>query len=273
MNNFIEEYISKLRMLSDENDVKLLYRWFWDHQVEVARTARLINLELELTGEIELQPDLPCFVIGGMKGLLILSANPGWDQELNALEEAYCRRSPETYLDLMLNFFRTHPVVVGKRIRWWTSALSMVQLLCNWESRFGVHSGSAKWERAHSTELIGGWELFPFHSSKDGLSGRITEVDWLKACALESVRACIRLQPEILFVASRQGFELLRELLLPHEPWQDGYVGTGSLRTRVAYFKQSNGTEVIGISRQIFAAHRNFTNVELFAEIDRLRSA
>jgi hypothetical protein len=272
VNLFIEEYIQKLQQLSNEDDVVNLYQWFWGNRDRIGETVSKINNQLSLKGEYQLQPDLPCLAIGGLQGLLVLSMNPGWDAELNKLEESYCRISPTNYIDLMLNFFELHPKVVGQKVRWWMNPLSWVKLLRDWEIRFGNYSGKARWDQASKTKLIGGWELFPFHSNKDGLSQKINDYDWIFRCAIESVKASLRLQPEVLLVVSKQGYQLIRNVLLIDEEWKDGIVGSGSFRTRVSYNKHRNGTEVIGVARQIFSAPRKFTNDELLGEINRLRN-
>ena len=72
----------RLRRLTSDEDVKNLYRWFWDNDEAVAETAREINEAVGLVGEHELKPDLPCLTVGSRKGLLILAANPSWKCDL-----------------------------------------------------------------------------------------------------------------------------------------------------------------------------------------------
>lgn len=271
MNNFISEYLSHLQQISNQDDIANLYEWFWHQSDEVSRTATLINQSLGLEGENRLQPDLPCLAIGGLKGVLILSANPGWREDLNALEDSYCRLSPEKYTELMFRFFKMHPEVVGERIKWWNTALSWVQLLDNWESRFGDLNSGDKWDMADQTSLIGGWELFPFHSSKDGMSSLMGEVPWLRRCAIESVKAAIRVEPEVLFVASKRGWQFIRLQVLDEANWLDASVGSDRFETSISYARLGSNTEVITIARQIFAAPRNFTNEEVFSQVQRFR--
>lgn len=272
MNRFIEDYLERLRRIESDDHVKDLYHWLWEKRREVRNTARLINKKLELAGENELQPDLPCQTIGSRKGLLFLLVNPGWDKVLNRKEETYCRVSKENYVDAMLNFFETHPKVVGQRIRFAAQMISFHGLLRDGVSRFGLHGHSeARWRAAQQTQLVGHWELFPFHSSGDGLTARMAEHGWLATCFLENARAAVRLKPELLVAMSKQGAELLKSNILAHEVWVEGTVGCP--KAKLAYCKTSEGGEVLLIRRQWFSTPRVCMNAELFSEVDRLRAS
>ncbi len=271
MNNFIVQYIEKLKHISSEKDIIALYHWFWDNQNQIEKTANQVNDEYSLSGEYILQPDLPCLTIGSTKGLLFLAVNPGWRKDMNEIEDSFCRQSKENYINLMLGFFEHHPNVIGKRIRWWSNALSWVKLLKDYQNRFGELSGAEKWEKAYSSKLVGGWELFPFHSSKDGISQYIHEAKWLKDCAVESLRAALRLQPEVLFVASKRSWELVRVECFPDANWNDSFVVSGESKIKVSYARYSEKTEIIAIAMQILSAHRKFTNEQLIDEIENLR--
>lgn len=274
MNKFIRQYIEKLKQISSKEDVITLYHWFWDNQESIAETAYQINDAFSLIGDYKLQPDLPCITVGSTNGLLLLAANPGWDKVSNKKGDAYCKQSKNDYINMMLGFYKYHPIVIGKRITWWNNALSWVKLLENWKGRFGTLKGAEKWEKAHTSGLVGGWELFPFHSSSDGLSKFIHEVKWLKECAVESLQAALRLKPEIIFIVSKRGWELIRNELLPNADWSDGFVvGKNSkTKTKVSYYRYSEGTEVIAVAMQMFSAPRKFTNKQLLEEIKRLRT-
>jgi len=271
MNSFMDDYIAKLRGIEQEGDIKDLYRWFWDRPEQIQSTVEEINRTLSLSGEVQLQPDMPCLAIGGLKGVLLVNANPGWREDLNHLEDSYCRRSKDAYIDLMLNFFERHPEVVGERVTWWNSALSWVRLLDDWELRFGALDGKKKWAKAHQSKLVGGWELVPFHSSKDGVSGLMRKVPWLRTCAIESLRAAIRIGPEVLFVVSKKGWQFVRFDVLPEARWQDGTVGSGRMETNISYAKVGRQTEIIAIGRQIFSAPRNFTNQDVLSRVNEFR--
>src|SRR5437763_4990563 len=171
MNQYISDYVEKLRRIISDEDVIELYHWFWDKQDEIACAAEEINRTLGLYGKYALKSDLPCLTMGSRSGLVCLLVNPGWRQELNISEDAHCRKSKDDYVDLMFNFFVKHPEVVGERITFAAQIISFVGLLREGQDRFGhIKTTTEKWQRANSSRLVGHWEIFPFHSVEDGMS-------------------------------------------------------------------------------------------------------
>src|SRR2546425_8908167 len=116
MNEFIGDYLERLRQVSSDEDVIELYHWFWDKQEEIEQTAGQINRELGLHGDYALKPDLPCLTMGSRSGLLFLLVNPGWSEDLNRREDDYCRKSKDAYVDFFFNYFTKAPQVLGQRI-------------------------------------------------------------------------------------------------------------------------------------------------------------
>lgn len=272
MNIFIEKYIERLNSIRSDKDIFELYRWFWRNRVSYAKTVHAINGQLALVGKYELKSDLPCLSVGGTKGVLLVSANPGWNKLLNEKEDNYCRDSSHNYVNLMQNFFIQHPLVVGKRITWWANALASFRLLENWQESFGDVYGVERWSRANETRLVGGWELFPFHSEKDGMTSKLDKYDWLKDCAKASLKAALRLKPRVLFIASKHGAQLLHDILpQKHEPYER-WLGSGSRWASLKYVKYNSKTEVITVSHQMFSARRNFKNEQLFTAVREMRS-
>jgi len=272
MNKFIDEYIEKLKNINNDEDLKNIYFWLWEKQNEITESALEINKSLELKGEYELKTDLPCITVGGRQGLLILSANPGWTEKYNKKENEYCKTSPDKYVDLMFNFFEKHPNVVGISSRWWSNAMSMVEILDGHRNFFKGLNREKKWGKVHETKMVGGWELFPFHSSKDGISSKIDDHNWLKICAIESINAAIRLSPKVLFIASKQGYKLVRNVLCSDlTGWKDGVVSREGDKAALSLYENQNGTEIIAISRQIFTAPRKFTNIDIINGVAALR--
>lgn len=276
MHKLLWEYIERMKAINTPQDVRSLYCWFWDKKDEIKPTIEAINSELDLHGEFELKADLPCLSVGSATGLLILSANPGWDESSNRLEDEFCLKSCANYCALMADFFDLHPKVLKKRTRWWGKPIAFVQLLSRWQERFGTLENSAdKWEKAHASKLIGGWELFPFHSKSD----RITQLalnnkgpSWLKICMEESLKAAFRLSPEVVLVASKSGCELTKMILGSEINWQEQVLSPEKKKTSVYYCRFSEATEIIAIPHQIFSAHRTFTNAEFFQAIAFMRS-
>lgn len=276
MNPLIEEYIGKLKSVRSPDDVRELHRWFWACRDELPALVAEMNAELRLRPPYDLKPDLPCISIGSTRGLLVLAANPGWSEQNNRLENAYCLASPEQYCGLMEGFFDLHPQVVGKRIRWWSNPMSFIQLLPDWQNRFGVElDARQKWQRAHASRIIGGWDLFPFHSQKDGITTHALRdrcAGWLRDCMAESLRAAFRIGPELILVASKAGCELTRQLLGTSEVWQSHRVGPEP-GTPIYYARISATTELVAIPYQLFSARRSFKNRDVFDAVHIMRSA
>lgn len=267
--DFLLNLTAKIRELSSEDDLRDLYEWIWHQQASAGQAAHAINRELSLSGSFALKPDLPVLSAGSRRGLLVLAANPGWSADLNAREDAYCRTSPRHYQDLLLNFFERHPQVVGERVRWWNQPLSFIRLLRDGLRRFGhVRGAQQRWQRAHESRLIGGWELFPFHSESDGITQRICGAHWLHDLVHESLRAALRFAPEVLFIASKAGWRLVRQDLLPSVGWHDSTVGS---KTPISY-AVIGSTEVVAIAHQIFSAPRTFRNDDIFRSVADFRA-
>lgn len=154
--------------------------------------------------------------------------------------------------------------------------MSFIQLLPDWQQRFGIElSAAQKWQRAHTSRVIGGWDLFPFHSQKDGVTAlalREGPTTWLRECMAESLRAAFRIGPELVLVASKAGCELTRQLLGNSVAWQSSRVG-GERGTPIYYARISPATELVAIPYQIFSARRSFKNQEVFDAVRTMRSA
>jgi hypothetical protein len=270
MNAFIYELTEKLRLIYSETDLTTFYQWLHSKQAEVAESATDMNRLLGLSGETLLQPDLPCLSVGSLKGLVILAANPGWSEKANALEDAYCRASAEQYIDILLNFFKTHPTVVGERVRWWSGPIGFYNELFDGKSDSTSMNSTEKWKTVGDERMLGGWELFPWHSSKDGISAQIQKTPWLHSLAKESIQALLRVNPKAILVASKAGYDLIRHDLLRNIDWLDSTVGSKT-KLAISYAKLDSGTEIIAVQRQIFASFKVVTNKELFAKIREFR--
>jgi len=273
MNQFMGDYLERLRQVSSDENVIELYHWFWDRQDEIRRSAEEINRELGLYGDYAVKPDLPCLTMGSRSGLLFLLVNPGWSKELNQKEDGYCRKSKKTYVDFFFNYFIRSPQVLGERIRYAVNMISFVGTLRDGLDRFGYfQTPEERWERAHSSRLLGHWELFPFHSASDGLNQHIGQYPWLSSCMKESLGAVMRLQPELLLVMSRYGWDMLRNEVLRDQQWRD--IEIGKPATRLSYWVGSGKTrttEIVAIPRQVLSSHRICTNQEFFNAVDKLR--
>jgi hypothetical protein len=259
-----------LDKIRTENDISELYKWIWNNQKSYAKAINSINTELNLTGKSELKKDLPCLTIGGTKGVIVVSANPGWNEEINKKEDEYCRKSAKNYVELMRHFFCKYHDVVGKKITWWSKALFSIRFLDNYSSKSSLNTD--RWKLACDTQLVGGWELFPFHSDEDGLTQKIDDCDWLKNCAKKSLAAALRLKPQVIFVASKQGAALINEVLPKNHNFYEQTIKNGSSRVPVRYIKLNKNTEIITIPYQIFSAVRKFTNDDILSAVEKMRT-
>lgn len=274
-NQFIEDYLERLRGVSSDANVTALYHWFWDNQALITAVATEINLALGLRGEEALQPDLPCLTMGSRQGLLFLLVNPGWNRDLNPKEDSHCRKSRDTYVDYFFNYFTASPPIIGERIRYAASMISFIGVLRDGLNRLGHPRGTKeRWRRANDTKLIGHWELFPFHSAEDGLTRHISQCPWLFSCIKESILAALRLQPETLLALSSPAHNLLRYQILGNQRWIDTQIGEPS--TRLSYTVvsgQTRQTEIVSVPRQMLSTYRICTNQEVFDEVEQLRQA
>lgn len=272
MNRFIVDLIEQLKGISTRDDLRATYHWLWGMQQEVSDTAQAINEQLRLEPPVDLQPILPCLGVGAHSDLVILAANPGWHPARNVREQGYCVASPDAYTDMMFNFFERHPAVIGEHASWWTKAMSFVPLLPGrTEAQAAPQSVAAKWRGVHEDRILGGWDLFPWHSKQDGITCRTADAPWLKDFFSESVQAVLRLGPKVLFVTSSAGYRLIRDNLLPMEPWSDFTLGSRR-PAKGCYARTASGTEIICVSAQLFGnAFRDFKNEDLITKIRELR--
>lgn len=270
MNALLSEYLVRLRECCKRDNLVALYEWFWERPAETESAIEWLNTNLGLSGDCALKFDLPTIGVGGFEGLVVLGVNPGWRADLNAKEDGFCRRSKEDYVDLKLGFFRRHPQVVGLHIQWWAQALSFAPLLDAWRDRFPDSTGIERWEHAHISRLVGGWELIPFHSSPDGVTPLLFSDNWFHECALESMQALERLKPKMILIASKAGSQIAAKFLHPELQWSEALLGNGRLRSKLSRAVTSSGLEIIALSRQL-SAPRNSTNDQLITMVQRMR--
>lgn len=277
MNQFIIEYLAQLQSIHSDADVERVYHWLWDRQQEIAQTAAAINDALHLADTFMLQPDLPCLTIGAREALLFLLVNPSWrpPPSVNTKEDAHCRQSSRHYVDFMFNYLIRAPDVIEEWLRYTSQMISFIPILRDGAARFGNPRGKvARWQAAHANRLVGHWQLFPFHSEKDGITRHMSRQHWLADCFHESVKAALRLQPEVLLVFSKQAYELLRNQILPTQSWTETPVGA---RLTPVYYTVCHGaertTEVVAMRRQVISCPvKVFTNQQLFTAVNTLRA-
>ena len=204
--DFVEQYIAELKKLRKPDNLKGLYQWFWEQKDRFPEVTKQMNEDLGLKGDYEIKPGLP--IIGSGKvdcfgsnrlGTLLININPAWVDGISQVENHHCNKSLEHYVRFQLGFFSEFPKEMGMPNRFWNEALEFFRLYQNWDADYGPLDQGKMWELAARKPLLGGWELFPFHSHNDGISGNIHKKNWLRTCITESANAAIRMKPKTLF--------------------------------------------------------------------------
>lgn len=252
--------------LDQVNDGESRARWHqnfaaqWGPQAQSLATSA--NALYGLSGEALVQSDLGYLTAESSptpeteRTLILLSANPGWVRELNAVERTL-KGQPigDGVVDLdkydlyRRNFFpRWYEDVVKpinwQRGMWWNNALNFLHCVA------GL-TPSRKMCRLDPRLHVIGWELWPMHSARDGLTAAAQRDSTLREFAKQSIRAALRTRAEAVVIASVAGFELLEELQL------DGL--TGGRRGEIEGIKVRAWTgapdrpSVFAVRRQLFA--------------------
>jgi hypothetical protein len=259
---FIEEYRSCLQDVKTMDDLKRLYKWFWDRRHDLDQIAAEMNQALGIRGEKYMfKAFLPVLHCGPTDQLTVTSFNPAYHK---CITEACAARLTSferywTYVDRFLTegpiCEQVNPDVMPELPRYWRMGLWWVQLLRKPLTGYGdTNSMAVRLEIAAKERVIGGWELFPFYSQADGLSGRLSKYPWLKNCFQDSVQAILRLGPETLLVSSREGYDIVVEDLLPNETWLLDQLEHNPRPVCVAYCRpEGSRTEIITIRWQILS--------------------
>ncbi len=107
---------------------------------------------------------------------------------------------------------------------------------------------------AQKERVLGGWELFPFYSQADGLSGKLEQYCWLKGCFVDSIDAILRFAPKTLLVSSQEGYDVVTKTLLNQENWMIEEIEHNPKPVCVAYCRpKGKRTEVFAIRWQILS--------------------
>ncbi len=182
-----------------------------------------LNEALGLAGEERLRPQIATTFVGRLDGVVIAAANPGYGDVVNLRENNYRSASDEQNREFVARFFERYPVVTGDdrrahRSLFWSLALRHYVRAVDTEAQ---HLPCPQlWARAWQRPLaLGGLDIVPFHSKKDGVTPLLlgepaTEAArLLREIAVESLRMVTqRIRPRLLFIASAAGYDLFDEL-------------------------------------------------------------
>jgi hypothetical protein len=266
---FVTEYTKRLSDVANANEpeqrLKALHFWAARQRFEERdRAAQALNRCLGLRGEQELHGDLPCITAGSRKGLVIMSANPGWGKAASVELESSCAGKPHAYWRRTTNYFRETPIVFRNK-RWWGRAIPYLELLPG--SGYDGQHGDDAWEFAHCSGKFGSWELIPIPSSKDGATTKLCRCEALTELAKASVRAVLALRPRLLLVGHKYVSEFVPKL--DSETWhKHSLPGNVSLKYRGSIDRG----EIVLIPLQFLSAPRKFTLEDVVDALTCLRS-
>ena len=227
---YVEDYLGLLATARTEDHVlNALPDWQYAHFGEQ------VPLITGLNADLGFQPDdprylqanhLPTTAVGRLNGLVVVSANPGYDPERNACESDYRGQSAERNRSFCADFFHSYPEGVGSTSRYWTWVLGLWKAAFLGENDVGYNArGRDLWKVAHAARWpVGGIDLIPFHSSRDGITSQLHKLEdsrWLEVarstlrmvCALEgAVERRSGPKHRLVLVTSARGHELTEEL-------------------------------------------------------------
>jgi hypothetical protein len=257
---YLQRYCDKLASINDAVAADaVLPAWQVETLPQWQAVCTDLNASLGLEGDTALLPHIPTSYVGSLAGLVVAAANPGWSARRNRLEHDGRRISVERNRAFVRDFFWHYPHVTGGTSGWWTRVLRL-----NGQARrdaLGMQlRGRELWRHAHTSRwAVGGLDLVPFHSVRDGITPLLMRAETdaaqlLREVALQSLRMCLRLKPRLLLIASKSGAELFDSLK----------GGLGTLQHQQFTAKRSSlwfdadlyraaGTRILVLPRQVFS--------------------
>lgn len=254
-NNYSHHYLQALARCGSHTDIPGLYEWFWQSRDVQHTIIDHINHSLELESPCLLQYDLPTISVGNTSMHVVVMANPGWHHVYNRLEDRHKRVSLSSYYGFVRDFFRMYPLVTNNRNTTWTSALGFLGQLYDCDlSDLCLADGRTRWEIAHDVDKVGGWDLFPFHSSRDGISCLNNPPEWMQSWLMSSLDCLFKHQPRSVIIASKSGAMIMLDKLRNVQC----DIKTVSIPNHFSvFYAKYNSTDVIIIPRQIFSNGRH----------------
>ncbi len=192
---------------------------------------------------------------------ILLSANPGWSKEINPAERIVKGQDANPFDVAVYQSFRQQffprwyneciAPVNARRAQWWNKALNFLHDCA------GINRAAGMAQRAQWLDVIG-WELWPMHSTSDGLSALARTPNHILAkFARASIDAALRFQtagePPIagVVLASTIGFDLLATMVGADLQIEDERT-IGTIRVR-RYHHARSGQNLWAIRRQLFS--------------------
>jgi hypothetical protein len=164
----------------------------------------------------------PTTAVGGFNGIVTVAANPGFDDELGNAAEIQIRATPDGNRAFCESFFDAENAgQLTHEISWWQSVARFCHAALEVVQPLPIDD---LWEWAAATHCVGGVDLVPFHSARDGVTPLIrntpridnhrANIKWaLRSAGKSTFRMVLRLKPKVIFVASAAGTEIAEEVL------------------------------------------------------------
>lgn len=216
----LEDYIAQLDTVHTPADLNAQHAdWLYEHRNEVPEAIAELNHEMGFVGAGLFRPHIMTTSVGDARGLLFVSANPGWSEVANGLENDFRCTSPENNREFCAGFFNIFRREVGAN-RWWSRALLLAHLVNVGppEADAPIIAPRIRWKWAQdggSEAAVANVDLIPFHSTGDQfghLQGN--NLNNAQIRLLEVARATLQMvlrfdpPPRLTFVGSALGAPL-----------------------------------------------------------------
>ena len=218
--DYLDRYIQELDRVQKEEDVySRLSDWHVATRQDLAAAVEDINRSLRLKDKYLLQAHIATTAIGKLSGgIVVVSANPGFSAGPNALEDAYRCRGTQENRAFCEHFFSEYPRECGAYSPYWRMVMRLHEF---YAGEAPAPDTRALWEQMAASPAIGGIDLLPFHSTKDGITRFLMgpRADpHLRRVAVAALAMAIRLSPKALLITSRPGQSLIASLLANRDP-------------------------------------------------------
>lgn len=264
---FLDRQASALAEVCDRASLAAWHRQFAPYWVAHADDlVREANEEFQLSEACRLKDELGYLAVErapedrqAPRSLwVLLSANPGWSPEVNPIERTLKQRSKddgtfdvEYYENLRTRFFpRWYDEVVRphhhpRRAAWWNHASIFLHEVADSERPPQMCSFDP------SLDVIG-WELWPFHSTRDGLTRAVVTSSSLRDFAIASLHAACRMGANGVVVASKAGYEILHRELASELECLPSPAVAGNVPCSVLRHRETR-CRIFAIRRQLFS--------------------
>jgi hypothetical protein len=275
--SFLRQHASALSSVRDRTTLAEWHaNYAGDWCARAAGLAASANKAFALTGERVIRDEVGYLAVESanpdqaQQTWILLSANPGWSEEVNRIERAKKGQAADNtafdvgeYQSFRQAFFPRWysdciAPVNARRGQWWNKALNLLHDCAELPRAAGMA------QRDPRLDVIG-WELWPMHSSEDGLSALARGADHVLArFARASIEAALRFQGTDatpiggVLLASTVGYDLLARMEVPGLAVVEQRACDGIQVRR--YWHEGTGRSLFAVRRQLFAGWGSPTN-------------